>query len=154
MAKATTPDAIIRLWADRGAAAADTVRAGVNAVQESPTQKAAMAADKWLAKLQQSKQKFIDSLNRVSLQQWKQAMLGKGLNNMSAGYNDPGNQQKFLAFMRAFLPYVRSGAAQVKAMPKVTLQDGINRAIFMIRWNADFRTNQMGQAPMPRPTGG
>lgn len=150
MAKAITPEAVIKLWADRGAASADTVRAGVNAVQDNPAAKAAARADVWVQNVARAKQKFIDSLNRVSLQQWKSAMLNKGLQNMQTGYNDAGNQQKFLAFMRAFLPYVRSGAAQVRAMQKGTLQDGINRAVAMIKHNAAFR-DQGNIAPMPRP---
>lgn len=150
MAKAITPEAVIKLWADRGAASAETVRAGVNAVTENPAQKAAAQADKWVQNVARAKEKFINSLNRVTLQQWKQAMLNKGMANMQNGYNDLGNQQKFLAFMRAFLPYVRSGAAVVRSMPKGTLQDGINRAVAMIRHNAGFRE----QAPMPRAAGG
>lgn len=139
MAKALTAEQVVRLWAERGAGSAETVRAGVNAVTENPAQKAAAAADLWLQKLQQSKQKYIDGLNRVTLQQWKSAMLGKGLTNMQSGYTDPTTVNKFAAFMRAWLPYAREGARQAKAMPKGTLQQGIDRAVFIIKYNAAFR---------------
>lgn len=151
MAKSITADAVVRLWADRGAASADTVKAGVAAVVDNPAQKAAAAVDLWAQRVAQSKQKFVDALNRVGLQDWKNAMSGKGVNNMVAGYNDAFNQRKFLTFMRSFLPYVRDGAKQVKGMPKGTLQQGIDRAVAMIKWNAQFR--QIQQAPMPRPVG-
>lgn len=155
MAKAITAEQVTRLWAERGAAAAETVKAGVNSVQENPATKAAARADYWLQRVQQSKQKFIDSLNRVTLQQWKMSMMGKGLQNMQNAYNDPNTQNKFLTFMREWLPYVRSGAQAVKTMPRGTLQQSIDRAAAMIRHNAAFRKGGGGLplAPMPRPAG-
>lgn len=156
MAKTLTADQVARLWAERGAASAQAVRDGVNAVQENPATKAAAAADLWLQRLQQSKQKFIDSLNRVTLQQWKNAMLNKGIANMQNGYNDQQTQTKYLLFMREFLPYVRSGAQQARQLPKGTIQQACDRAAFMIKWNANFRKAGGGflpQAPMPRPAG-
>lgn len=153
MAKALTADQVVKLWAERGAGASESVKAGVNAVTDNPAAKAAAAVDLWAQRVAQAKQKFQDALNRVTLNDWKQAMLGKGLQNMQAGYNDPMTQRKFLNFMRTFLPYVREGAAMVKRMPKGTLQQGIDRAVAMIKHNAAFRGNQMGQAPFPRPVG-
>lgn len=154
MAKAITADAVVRLWAERGAASAETVRAGVNAVTQNPAAKAAQAVDTWAANVQKAKQKFVDGLSRVTLQSWKASMTGKGLTNMAAGYADPQTQAKFLAFMRAWLPYVRDGAAQVRAMPKGTLEQGIARAVAMIRHNAQFRKPGGGGQPqmmMPIP---
>lgn len=152
MAKAITADQVVRLWADRGSGSIDTVKAGVQAVTESPTDKAAAQVEVWARNVQNAKQKFVDALRRVTLDDWKRAMLGKGTTNMQNGYADAGNQRKFLNFMRSFLPYVRDGAKQVKAMPKGTLDQGIARATAMIRWNAAFRQQQI--APPPRPVGG
>lgn len=139
MAKAITAEEVMRKWAAGGAASENTVKAGVQAVTESPTAKAAARVDAWVAGVQRSKDKFVASLNAVTLAQWKAAMLGKGLRNMAAGYEDQGNRQKYLAFMREFLPYVREGAARIKNMPKGTLQQSIDRAAEMIRHNARFR---------------
>lgn len=152
MAKNMTPDQIVRMWAERGAASAEAVKAGVNSVQESPGAKAAAQADLWVQRVAAAKQRFIDKSQAVTLNDWKQAMLGKGITNMQNGYNDAQNQRKFLAFMRVFLPYVREGAARVRAMPKGNLQQAIARAEAMIRHNAAFR-NQVNVAPMPRPVG-
>jgi hypothetical protein len=152
MAKAITPDEVMKKWAENGANSQAVVRAGVNAVTESPTAKAAARVDAWVQGVQRAKEKFVNACNAVSLNDWKQAMLGKGLQNMQTGYNDAGSQRKYLQFMRSFLPYVRSGAAQVRQMPKGTLADSIKRAEFMIRWNADYRNN-FNVAPMPRPVG-
>lgn len=139
MAKNLTAEQIVKIWAERGANSADAVRAGVNAVTENPAAKAAAAVDLWAANVAKAKDKFRQSLEKVTLQDWKQAMLGKGLQNMQNGYNDKQNQNKFAAFMREFLPHVRAGAAQVKLMRKGTLQDGIDRAVFQIKHNAAFK---------------
>jgi hypothetical protein len=152
VAKNLSPDDIVRLWAERGAASARAVQAGVNAVTESPGQKAAAQADQWVQKVAQAKQKFIDRVSSVSLADWKASMLGKGLTNMQNGYNDAQNQRKFLNFMRFFLPYVREGAARVRAMPRGNLQMAIARAEAMIRHNAAFPASTR-IAPMPRPVG-
>src|ERR1041384_2217988 len=95
MAKSITADQVMQKWAAHGAASENTVRAGVQAVQESPTAKAAARVDAWIAGVQRSRDKFVQNLQAVSLQDWKNAMLGKGINNMTAGYNDRQNQQKF-----------------------------------------------------------
>lgn len=141
MAKAITAQQVMAKWAAAGANSENTVRAGVQAVNESPTAKAAARVDAWVAGVQRSRDKFVNNLQAVSLQDWKNAMLGKGLQNMVNGYNDRFNQQKFLNFMNQFLPYVREGAQRVRMMPKNNLQDSINRAAEMIRHNARFRAN-------------
>lgn len=152
MARSITADEVMKKWADHGAASANTVKAGVQAVTEAPTAKAAARVEAWVAGVQKSRDKFVQKLNAVTLQDWKNAMLGKGITNMGNGYNDPMNQRKFLVFMRSFLPYVRDGAQQVRQMPKGTLQQAIDRAAAMIKWNAQFRQN-FNVAPAPRPVG-
>lgn len=151
MAKALNAEQVVRLWAERGQGATETVRAGVQAVTESPMAKAAAQVELWAQRVQQSKQKFVDKLNAVPLQAWKNAMLGKGLTNMSNGYVDPTNVNKFATFMRAWLPYVRQGAANVRQMPKGTLQQGIDRAVAQIRHNAAFRAGGGGVPQMQPP---
>lgn len=151
--KNTNPDQVVQAWAQRGAAAADAVKAGVNAVTENPAAKAAAQVDVWANNVMKAKQKFVDSLNRVSLADWKRAMLSKGIDNMSAGYSSQVNQAKFLAFMRVFLPYVRNEAARIRMMPKGDLQKGIDRAVAMIKANAAFRQQRGGGGAAWNPIG-
>ncbi len=47
-------------------------------------------------------------------------------------------QSKYLAFAQSFYPYLATGVAKVKAMPKMNLADGINRAVAMIQHNAAY----------------
>lgn len=154
MPRALSPDEVMKKWADAGQNSAAAVRAGVNGVTEAPTAKAAARVDAWVAGVQRSKEKFVARLNAVTLNDWKQAMLGKGLANMQTGYADQFNQRKFLNFMRSFLPYVRRGAEEIKVrIPKGGRQASIDRMVAMMDWNKAFRDN-FNVAPMPRPVGG
>jgi hypothetical protein len=58
-----------------------------------------------------------------------------------------GAQQKsgkMQSFMSEYLPFLKSGVDQVAQMPKNTLEDGINRAVAMIRHNAGFQRGSSG----------
>jgi hypothetical protein len=153
MAKRLTVAQVVQRWADRGAASGDTVRNGVNAVTESPMEKAAARKDAWLAGVQRAAQsgKYENNLRAVSLQDWKQSMLNKGIANMQNGYTN--GKAKFTRFMNEWMPYAQQISDQIKQMPKGTLQQGIDRATAAIRMAAAFKRGT-NYAPMPRPAGG
>lgn len=132
------PAAVAQRWAQNLAAASQKITAGVNAVTQSPTQLAAQAAQTWLARLNDPRTlaKFQKNLNKVTLQQWQTAMTQKGIPRISQGAQQA--LPKFQTFMTAWLPYEAQGAAQVRAMPNLTLQDAIARATFMINYNANW----------------
>jgi|SRR5947209_912424 len=136
---AGSPQEVADRWAQRLAASAEKIKSGVQGVTTSPTQSAANAADFWQQRMQdpQTKAKYVNSLNKVSLSQWQQAMLGKGVNRIASGANDA--KPKVASFLQQFLPYVEQGAAMVRAMPKGGIEDAVNRAAAMIRHNANFR---------------
>ena len=152
MAKNITVQDAVQKWADRGAASGDTVRKGVNAVTESPMEKAAQAKDRWLQGVQRAAAngKYENNLRAVSLNDWKNAMLTKGIANMQTGYNSPIGKQKFQRFMTAFLPFAKQVSDAVKAMPRGTLQQSIDRATYVIR---EFYNWGQQIAPAPRPIG-
>lgn len=110
---------------------------GVNRVTVSPGQQAARAADKWLAKVTQSKDKFARRVGSVTLAEWQNSMTQYGIARVAQGAQS--KQGKMQSFMQEYLPYLQSGVAQVDSMPKNTLEDGINRAVTMIRHNAAFQ---------------
>jgi len=105
---------------------------GVNAVTESPMEKAALKADAYLAGVQRAVQsgKYAANLRKVTLSDWKQAMLKKGIQNMQNGYMN--SKAKFTRFMTDFLPFARSVSDQIKAMPKGTIQQGKDRMMKVI----------------------
>lgn len=122
----------------RLSAAGPDIRAGVAAVSENPCDKAADKADDWQAAmtLPRTRARFEAGLRRVSLADWKSKMLDVGLGRVAQGAE--AARPKMEKFASEFLPHVYDGAEKVKAMPGLTLEDGIARATAMIRHNAEF----------------
>lgn len=123
-------------WVNNLSNATSSITDGVNKVSEAPGVAAARQAQTWLLRIQQSVQKWQNNVSAVSLAQWKEAMINIGIPRIAEGAQK--KQGKYLAFAQKFYPWVEQGQAQVKAMPKVTLQDGINRAVAMIKHNASY----------------
>jgi len=124
-------------WSRGMSNSTEKIRAGINAVTESPTAKAAQATDRYLQGVQQSvaSGKLAASLNRVTLQDWKTAAIEKGVNRIAAGA--AAAQSKFASFMNEFLPYLQAGVAQLP--PRGTVDQNIERAVQMMRYNSKFR---------------
>jgi len=123
-------------WVQNIGSATERMKQGANNVTVAPGVKAAAAADKWLANVQRAQAKFKNNVGRVSLQEWKDAYINVGIPRVSQGAQ--AKQAKYTAAMDAFLPYLTQGVAKIDAMPKLTLQDSINRAIAMIQHNAAY----------------
>tara|TARA_B100001123_G_C15301962_1_gene1021342 strand:- start:1939 stop:2361 length:423 start_codon:yes stop_codon:yes gene_type:complete len=138
MAKVTASEAAEK-WGRRLQGATEDIRRGVQSVTESPTEKAAAAADKMRERVIESidSGKWQAGLRRVSLDEWKDAMLNKGVGRIAAGVQ--GAQPKMQAFMNELLPYVDNLKSRVDGMPDVTLEDSINRATAWIRGMSEFR---------------
>lgn len=130
------PNAATAKWVQRMQASSQQITEGVNAVTVAPGVAAAKQVNTWLARVQASAQKWAKNVSAVSLTDWQNAMINVGIGRISAGVT--AKQGKYLAFAQNFYPYLAQGQAKVKSMPKVTLQDGINRAIAMIQHNAAY----------------
>lgn len=124
-------------WAQRMQAAGQQITEGVNAVTEAPGVRAARQQAVWLARLQASANKWAKNVSAVSLSDWQTAMIQRGIPNITTGVQ--AKQGNYEAFAAKFYPYLAQGVSKVKAMPKATLQDGINRAIAMIQHNANYQ---------------
>jgi hypothetical protein len=135
------PTAATAKWVANLSNATQAITNGVNGVTVAPGQAAAAKVQTWLARIQASAQKWQTNTAAVSLGEWQQAMINVGIPRIASGAQ--AKQQKYANFAAKFYPYLASGVATVKAMPKVTLQDGINRAIAMINYNAKF-SNKAG----------
>lgn len=129
------PTSATAKWVRNIGNATQSITDGVNAVTESPTQKAAKQVNTWLARIQQSANKWVANLNAVTTEQWKSAMIA-GIPKIAAGAQ--AKQGKYQAFATKFFPYLQSGINQVKSMPKGTLADAKARASFMIDHNAAY----------------
>lgn len=139
MPQAQDPATVAQRWVQRLGGATDKIRQGVQGVTTSPTQQAAAAVATWQARVADpaTAQKFQRSLSRVSLADWQNAMLNKGIPRIATGAANA--QPKFQNFLQQFLPFVEQVAAGVRQMPKATLDDRINRAVAQIRGTAAFK---------------
>ncbi len=102
---------------------------GVEAVTESPTEKAAKAVDKYKANVIKAANdgKWAAGLKRVSLDDWKSKMIMKGIPRVSVGIDEA--KDKTIAFAKVLLPHVDKGKDLIKGLPSVTLQDNIQRMV-------------------------
>jgi len=113
---------------------------GVNAVNQSPGQAAAAKADTWQIRVSSAdaKAKFIRKTSALSLGDWKNAMLQKGISRVSSGAQ--AAQSKMLKHLSAFIPFVQNIAANVRNMPNATLEDRIARMTAQVRATAQFQS--------------
>lgn len=132
-----TPDQMAQKWQSRLSGSTAEITAGVQGVTTAPGILAARQKQAWLARVQASQDKWARNVARVSLADWQNKMLNVGIPRIAQGAQ--ANVDKMQAFAAEFLPYLDRGVASVKQMPKVTLEDSINRATAMIRHNAKFQ---------------
>lgn len=139
---ALDPQAVAEKWARNLGNAGQDIQAGVQAVTQAPGAKAAANVQGWIAGVQRSQQKWATNVARVTLPEWQNAMITKGLPRIASGAQ--AAQPKMATFLTSFLPHVERVAQQVRAMPKGGLQNGIARAVAQIQGNAQYQ----------RPAGG
>lgn len=136
---AKSPQSVAAKWSRNLSAAQQTIAEGVRAVTESPTEKAAREADRYLQGIQRAvaEGKWQDGLRAVGLEDWRQLMLSKGVTRIGQGAQ--ASQSKFEAFMAEFLPHVEAGRRMLANMPRGDLASNIQRMIAMVEHNSRFR---------------
>lgn len=133
-------------WATNLGGAGEKIREGVNNVSEAPTAKAAKAVDRYLAGVQKavSDGSYVAGLNRVSLQDWKDAMLNKGITRVTSGATVA--KPKMREFLAEVQPHIEQGQRMLESMPKGTLDQSKARAIAWIDHMAKFKKNRSSAA--------
>lgn len=130
--------AILKKWKERSNAASADYVAGINAVQTSPTQKAADAVDKYQRGVNAavSSGKYVSRLQAVSLDAWKKAAAGKGSRNYATGINEisPDAQRK-MAEQQQFAETVKQTIA---GMPKNSMSDSLARVQKAMEMMAEY----------------
>lgn len=132
----SNPTAATAKWVSSLSGASQRMKDGAMGVQKAPGVAAAAAADKWLARVTQAKDKYKARVGAVTLAQWQDAYVNVGIPRVAQGAQ--AKQGKYQAFLTDYLPYLDTGLKTIDAMPNVTLEDGIARATAMIRWNAKY----------------
>ena len=138
MAK-VTPEEYAEKWNRRIKAGLTDMRKGVEKVTEAPGKKAAEAADKMKAKINEA----IDNgtwgknVSAVTVDEWKEKMINKGIPRVSGGAD--ASKAKVTSFAAKLLPAVDAAASKAKGMPSLTLEDNIARMTTFIREMAKFK---------------
>jgi len=134
-----TPQQFADKWARRLQAASPDIQNGINRVDQAPTEKAAAKQDKMLQNVTASIQngKWAAGLRRVTLSDWKQAAITKGIPRISQGVT--GAQGKVTNFATQLLSFQDSLQGKITSMPDLTLEDSINRMNTWVRGMATFK---------------
>lgn len=129
----------IERWKRQMAVAGDAVKAGVAAVTESPGVRAAQQKDKYVRSVMEAANdgRYEQGQLSYTVQDWKDAMTGKGIGNMQNGAAklDPRKQRA----MQEQLQYANDVSAQVAGMPTGSLEEGIAKSAAVIRLMAAGR---------------
>lgn len=134
-----TPAQFQEKHARRLKGAIEDMRTGINNVTQAPGAQAAKKADKMLANLTTAvtSGKWAANVGKVTLDEWKDKMLNKGLGRVATGID--AASAKVTAFAEKLLPAVDAAAAKVKSMPDLTIEDSINRVGTFIREMSKFK---------------
>lgn len=132
MAKLTAEE-YAEKWSRRLKGSTEDIRRGVDKVTVAPGVAAAKAADKMLAKLTEAVNSgmWANQVAGVSLDDWKTAFNLKGIGRIAAGVDAASAKQVVMA--QKLLKAVDESAAIANALPKVTLEDSINRMTTFVR---------------------
>lgn len=124
-------------WSRSMAGASENYKQGVMAVNESPTEKAAQAADRYVMGVQQSVDsgRFQARLRRITLQDWKSAAINKGAGRLATGAAQA--KEKYTQSMGNLLPYIAQGVAQLPA--RGTLEQNLQRMMQMATYMAQYK---------------
>lgn len=135
---ATNPAAILAKWKRNAANSTEDMKAGVQAVQVSPTSKAAAAIPKFLQGVQEAvaSGRMANALNAVTLGDWQNSMLGKGLRNYATGINaiSPAGQRA-MADQQQAADQIKQ---QIAGMPSATEADMEQRALTAMRLMKEY----------------
>ena len=134
-----TPEQFAEKHNRRTKAALEDMKAGIENVTVSPTEKAAAKQEKMRQRLLEALEngKWANGLKRVSLEEWKQKMIELGLNRVASGLD--ANKKKVEEFAAQLLPHIEAGQKLIEKMPDVTLEDSINRMTAFIRHMSKFQ---------------
>lgn len=126
-------------WVTGLGQAGTKIQQGVQAVTEAPGVKAARNANGYLNGVQQNVAKWQRKVSAVSLGDWVNATLTKGVPRVAQGAQ--AAQPKFAAALQPLFQYMSSGLSQIENMPN---DSPAARDARMLAW-AGYMRNYQGQ---------
>lgn len=132
---ARTPEQIAADWQSRLSASTQKITEGVQSVTVAPGQAAARQKDVWVQNTTSARDKWAARTAAVSLADWQQAVIEKGVNRIGQGAS--AAQPKFAAFMGQLLPHIDTVKRSLPA--RGNLDQNIARSAQFIRGMASFQ---------------
>lgn len=126
-------------WKRRLSGATEDVRRGIERTTVAPGAAAAAASDAMLRNLTSSvtSGRWARKVGAVSLADWKGAAITKGIARIPSGA--AAAEAKMARVAQTLLPAVDAAAAAARAIPKVTIEDSVNRAATFMRQMRQFK---------------
>lgn len=134
-----TPDQLAQKWVDRIGAATQSIRDGVNSVTVAPGRTAADRKQAYIDGVNANVDKWAKNVARVSLQDWQQAMITKGIPVIAT--RAAAAKPKFAVFMTAWMGFQGQVRSELVSQPRGTLDQNIARAVYVMRRAKDFKMN-------------
>lgn len=135
IAVAQSPEQIAQNWASGLSNAGQKIADGVNGVTVAPGRAAAAQVETWAANTVNSKAKWARNTAAVPLEDWRQAMVNKGVPRIASGAQ--AAQGNFATFMGKLLPYIDNVKAGLPA--RGGLEQNIARSAAFIRGMSKFQ---------------
>ena len=126
-------------WSKNLSMATDSIKAGVNSVMVAPGEAAARNQQGYTAGVMENADKWARNVRKVSLDDWRNATLGIGLQRLQSGTQK--GKGKMQTFMDSWIPHTQQLQARIAAMPKGSLEASIARAAEAIRFNKGYKGN-------------
>lgn len=126
-------------WSSGFGAAGAKYQRGVENVQDAPNKKAAAALPRYIASVTSKavQDKYVAKNNAVTLEMWRKNTIDFGVPNLSRGAQK--GEPKYATFAAKFYPHLNTVLGEIAALPNVTLQDRIQRAVKLMQRNAEFK---------------
>lgn len=132
---AKDPTAVAAKWAQNLSASTESIKAGIMGVTRAPGAAAAAQKAVYLANVTASADKWAQRVAAVTLNQWQDAAITKGLPRIATGAQ--AAQPKFATFMGSLLPFIENGRAQLPA--RGSLEQNLARMTSWARYMATYQ---------------
>lgn len=135
----TSPTEFADKWKRRLSGSTEDVRRGIDKVTIAPGQQAAAAQDAMLTNLNEAvtSGRWANRVASVSLNDWKTAARDKGVARIATGA--AAAESKMAQVAQTLLPAVDAAAAAARQIPKVTIEDSIQRAATFMRQMREYK---------------